>query len=188
MAKNDDTELVREAVGIFFDAKHLKEAVSDLLQSGFARTELGLLAGEDAVQRALGDLYSRTEESANSPDAPCTAFVAEESIDDTSHAGLGSLMLLGGTTAAGAAVATAGVLGGGLLIAATATTAVAAIGALLAGIIHESDADFLEEQIDEGHLLLFVRTKDDKNEAKAVEILSKHCGFDARVYSVPACR
>lgn len=97
-------------------------------------------------------------------------------------------MLLGATTAAGAAVATAGVLGGALVVAATGTAAFAAIGAVLAAIIHESDADYLEEQVDEGHLLLFVRTKDSEHEAKAVDILSKHCGFDARVYSVPACR
>ena len=50
---------------------------------------------------------------------------------------------------------------------------------MLALIIHESDADYLEEQVDEGHLLLFVRTRDAEREAKAVEILSKHCAFDA---------
>jgi hypothetical protein len=188
MTQSTNEQTVREAVGIFFETAHLKAAIDDLLQSGFERPELGLLAGEEAVQRALGDIYKRTGESADSKDAPCTAFVAEESIDDTSHAGLGSLVLLGATTAAGAAVATAGVLGGALLIAATTTAAITAIGGVLAAIIHESDADYLEEQVDEGHLLLFVRTKDAEHEAKAVEILSKHCGFDAKVYSVPARR
>lgn len=183
-----DTEMVREAVGVFFETEHLNQAIDDLLESGFERANLGLLAGEEAVQRALGDIYRRTDQPADSPDVPCTAFVAEESIDDTSHAGLGGLVLLGATTAAGAAVATAGVLGGALVVAATGTAAFAAIGAVLAAIIHESDADYLEEQVDEGHLLLFVRTKDSEHEAKAVDILSKHCGFDARVYSVPACR
>lgn len=187
MTRNTDEQTVREAVGIFFEASHLKEATDDLLQSGFEQAELGLLAGEEAVQRALGNVYKRTGESLESPDAPCTAFVAEESVDDISHAGLGSLMLLGATTAAGAAVATAGVLGGALLIAATTTAAITAIGGVLAAIIHESDADYLEEQVDEGHLLLFVRTKDPEHEAKAVEILAKHCGFDPKVYTVPAC-
>ena len=158
------------------------------MESGVERTALGLLAGEESVQRALGGIYRRTDESNGSPDAPCTAFVAEELIDDTSHAGLGALEFLGATTAVGAAVATAGVLGGALLVAATGTAAVAAVGAGLAEIINQSDADYLEEQVDEGHLLLFVRTKDSAHEAKAVEILSKHFGFEARVYSVPACR
>jgi hypothetical protein len=188
MAQKADEATVREAVGIFFQTEHLRAAIDELLTSGFERPELGLLAGEYTVQRALGDLYTRTNEFEDNPNAPCTAFVADESLDDTSHAWLGSLMLLGTTTTAGVAVATAGIFGGALLAAAAGAASMGAVGAVLGLIIHRSDADYLEEQVDEGHLLLFVRTRDAQLEQKAVAILSKHCAFDPRVYSVPACR
>jgi hypothetical protein len=56
----------------------------------------------------------------------------------------------------------------------------------MSAIIHESDAEYLEEQVDEGHLLLFVRTQGADEEAKAVDILSRHGAFQAKVYEAPA--
>jgi hypothetical protein len=53
-------------------------------------------------------------------------------------------------------------------------------------IIHESDAEYLEEQVDEGHLLLFVRTDDSEREKLALDVLSRHGAFDAKVYEAPA--
>jgi hypothetical protein len=56
---------------------------------------------------------------------------------------------------------------------------------VLGRIIHQSDAEYLEEQVDEGHLLLFVRTRESAQEQRAMEILAKHCGADVRIHSVP---
>jgi hypothetical protein len=44
----------------------------------------------------------------------------------------------------------------------------------------------LKEQVDEGHLLLFVRTPDAEQAKRAVEILSRHDAHDAAVYRVEA--
>jgi outer membrane lipoprotein SlyB len=86
----------------------------------------------------------------------------------------------------GAAVATGAIFGGALLAAVAGAVGVGAIGALISGIIHQSDAEYLEEQIDEGHLLLFVRVNDPAQEKLAVAILTRHSGYDARVHEVPA--
>lgn len=83
-------------------------------------------------------------------------------------------------------VASAAVLGGALLAAVSGAAALVGVtGGALALIIHESDAEYLEEQV-EGHLLLFVRTNDPERERIALEILTKHGAFDARMYEVPA--
>jgi hypothetical protein len=176
---------IREAIGIFFDADKLEEAIHELLSSGFDHKDLGLLAGEHTVRQTLGHLYTDTNQYAGDADAPRVAFVRKKSLGDALHAWAGSLFFAGATTAAGAAVVSAAVLGGGLLAAAAGGVALGAIGAALALIIHESDAEYLEQQVDEGHVLLFVRTRDTDHEKRALEVLSKHSGFDVRIYSVP---
>lgn len=177
---------VREAVGIFFDGEHLHEAVDDLVASGFSFEDLGLLAGQYTVRQRLGEFYSEVNVSADTSEGPSTAFVAKKSMGDTIHAFLGTLFFVGTTAASGAVVASAAVLGGSLLPAVAGVAALGAIGGALALIIHQSDAEHLEEQVDEGHLLLFVRGDDAEEEARAIDILARHGAFEPRVYEAPA--
>jgi hypothetical protein len=187
MQQSSDAGTTREAVGIFFDTEHLKGAIEELAHSGFERSQLGLLAGEHTVRQALGDFYDQVNELSASSEAPCTAFVEKRKLTDHIHGGFGDLYCYGATVAGGAAVASAAVLGGAVLAAVTGALAVGAVGALMGLVIHETDADFLEDQIGEGRLLLFVSTPDAKNEARALEILTRHTAFRPKVYTVAAC-
>jgi hypothetical protein len=188
MSKQKNKPTVQEAIGVFFDVDHLKSAIEGLVEAGFDRSEIGLLAGAHTVEQALGDFYARTNQFADSPNAPCVAFVAKRTDDDTIHALLGTLFFYGATTAVGAAVASAAVLGGAVIAAASGVAAIGVAGAVMGLIIHKSDSDYLDEQIDEGHLVLFVRTNDPERGARAVKILSDHCAFKPKVYTVDACR
>jgi len=185
MADKTKSETVREAVGVFFDARHMREAIKDLLSSGFDRTELGLLTDENTVKQSLGDLYTQINQFSDDPDAPRTAFVEKESSADLMHGSLGALSFAAVTVAGGAIVATAGVLAGGVMAAVAGAAAVGAISAVLGALIGENDAEHLEEQINEGHMLLFVRTHSAAEEKHAVDVLSRHSGYDVRVYTVP---
>ncbi|MEZ5489152.1 MAG: hypothetical protein R3F50_02390 [Gammaproteobacteria bacterium] len=175
---------IREAVGIFFGSEKLEETIQDLQDAGFQHDEIGLLAGKFTVRQKLGHLYEEINEDSADPEAPDTAFVAKKSVGDTVHALVGTLYMTGAAVAGGAVVASAGILGGAVAAAAATTAVFSGIGALLAVIIHESDAEYLEEQVDEGHLLLFVRTRDEEKEKLALEILSRHAAYDPRVYTV----
>jgi hypothetical protein len=186
MGTKDKVPIVREAVGIFFDSKHLHDAVDELASSGFNFDDIGLLAGQYTVKQRLGEFYNVVNESADTSEGPSTAFVAEKSMGDTVHAFLGTLFFAGTTAASGAVVASAAVLGGSLLPAVAGAVALGAIGGALSLIIRQSDAEHIEEQVDEGHLLLFVRTEDADEETKAVDILSRHGAFEARVCEAPA--
>ena len=99
MSKEKEATTVREAVGIFFDSKHLHEAVDELKSSGFELAELGLLAGQFTVKQKLGEFYTEINESVDSPDGRRTAFVADKSMGDTVHALIGSLFFVGTTVA-----------------------------------------------------------------------------------------
>lgn len=187
MATTSESELpIREAVGIFFDANHLREAIKDLLISGFEPEELGLLASEEVVERSLGDLYTRTNENADSLQAPAIAFIGRESSGETASTLGGSLFFVGTSGIMGGVVASAAVFGGALLAALSGIVGVGLVGALVATIIHQSDADYLQQQVDEGHILLFVRMADSAKEQQAMNILSRHSGVDVKMYEVPA--
>ena len=80
----------------------------------------------------------------------------------------------GGTLAAGI---TAAVLAGG---------AGGLIGSILARWVGDHHAHYLQEQMDRGGLLLWVRTWDAEGERRAVEILRKHSGGDVHVHALPA--
>lgn len=73
-----------------------------------------------------------------------------------------------------------------MLAAVTGAVAVGTVGTLTASmIIHRSDAEYLEEQVEEGHLLLFVRASDRASEVQVIKILTAHSGFDVKVYQAP---
>ena len=186
MAKIDNEPSVREAVGIFFNADHLKGAIKDLLASGFAPEELGLLASEQVVARSLGDLYTRTNENPDSPRAPAIAFIGRESTAEAASALGGGLFFVGTSGVMGAVVASSAVLGGALIAAIGGIVGVGIVGALVAKIIHQSDATYLQQQVDEGHILLFVRIADSAREQQAIDILTRHSGVDVKMYEVPA--
>lgn len=185
MALHIKPRTIREAVGIFVDAQTLQRAIGELRDTGFENAELGLVAGDFSVRQRLGQLFSETNKDAGDPQAPCTAFVAKDSVGDTPRALLGGALAVSVVAAGGAVVASAGVLGGAVALAAAGGVAVGGMGAVLAGIIGQSDAEFLEEQVGEGHLLLFVRTRDADRERRAKAILDKHAAHEARIYSVP---
>ncbi len=175
---------VREAIGIFHNADSLHEAITDLLASGFETEELGLLASEQVVERSLGNLYARTNENPASPQAPAIAFVGRESIGDAPRTVGGSLFFVGTSGVMGAVVASSAVFGGAVLAAVGGIVGVGLIGALVATVIHQSDAEYLQQQVDEGHILLFVRI-DSAREQQAMNILKQHSGLDVKMYDVP---
>jgi hypothetical protein len=186
VANEQKTDTVREAVGMFDNAETLQEAIDELMSSGFDRAELSLLASEQAVTGKLGHLYRKASELEDDVRVPRAAYVSTESVGDAEGAVIGGLMYVatgvlmgpvafaGGTLAAITAAAVAGVGAGGV------------IGSILAKLIGDHHARHLQEQVDHGGLLLWVRTWDSEDEKRAVEILGRHSGRDVHVHSLPA--
>ena len=79
---------------------------------------------------------------------------------------------------------------GGSLAAAIAAVALTGgagrlVGAILAKFVSAHHAHYLQEQLDRGGLLLWVRTWTVEKEKRAVAILKKHSGSDVHVHPVP---
>ena len=175
-----------EAVAVFGDGDTLQAAIDDLLSHGFDRADLSLLAGEDVVAAKLGHVYLRAEELEDDPEVPTIAYVSKEAIGDAEGGLVGGLVYVGAVAAAGAVVASGGTLAGVIAAAALAGGAGGFIGATLAMLIGERHANRIQEQLDHGGLVLWVRTWDKDHEARAVEILSRHSAHDVHVHDLPA--
>jgi len=182
MNDKPDDDIIREAVGVLDDAKSLEDAIAELESSGFDRAEISLLAGQHAIEEKLGHVYTRTEELEDNPDVPSVAYISSESIGDAEGALIGMPMYIAAVTVAGVMTAAGGPLASIIVAALAAGGAGTAIGAVLASLVGKHHADYLQEQLDHGGLLLWVRTRDDAHEKRAMDILSKHSAHDVHIH------
>ena len=181
-----DFRTVREAVGVFDHPEHLQQAIDELLSSGFHRAELSLLAGAHAVEQKLGHRYMKVDALADDPTVPRAAYVSTEAIGDAEGGLIGGLMYVGGMASGGAVVASGGTLAAAIAAAVLAGGVGGLVGSILAKWVGDRHAHYLQEQMDRGGLLLWVRTWDAEDEKRAVEILRKHSARDAHVHALPA--
>lgn len=186
MTATDDTKTVREAIAVFLDPQSLKSAIRDLLASGVSRERIGLLGSEHSVRDSLADDYTHTNNTHDSAEGPVTAFVDKNSSNHQQDSLGGSLFFAGTTGAMGAVVASSAVFGGALLAALSGVVAVGAVGAMAGKIIQQSDADYLQQQVDEGHIVLFITITDPLQEQEIIDLLTRHQGQNVKVHEVKA--
>ena len=182
MEPDRNGQQVREVVGIFHGADDLQAAIDELLSSGFDRAELSLLAGEHAVEESLGHKYRRVEALADDQTVPRVAYVSTESLGWAEGGLIGGLLYVGAAVAAGAVVVSGGVLAAAIAAATVAGGAGALIGSVLARWVGHHHARYLEEQLEHGGLLLWVRTWDIHEEQCARQILKEHLGDQVHVH------
>ena len=185
MATNAIERTIREAGGVFHDAGTFQEAVDELLSTGFDRAELSLLAGEHAVTEKLGHMYEKVAAFEDDASIPRVAYVSPESIGDAEGALIGGLMYVGAGLALVPIVASGGALATAIIGTALAGGAGGLIGGVLARWVGKRHAHYLQEQLERGGLLLWVRVRDAAHEARAVEILRRHAGDDIHVHTLP---
>lgn len=186
MLLDRETHTIREAVGVFSRSDNLQDAIDELLSSGFNRAELSLLASEQAMEEKLGHRYEKVGGLADDPAVPRTAYVSPEEIGDAQGGLIGGLISIGGIATAGVVAASGGTLAGAIAAAAAVGGAGGLIGSVLARWIGDHHARYVQEQVDRGGLLLWVRTWDAEDERRAVKILKKHSGGDVHVHALPA--
>ena len=185
MLIEQETYVIREAVGIFHRPEDLQAAIDELLSSGFHRSELGLLASEATVQEKLGPHLNGARVLADDPAVPRSAYVSPEAIGDAQGGLIGALVYVGAAIATGAVVASGGTLAAILTAVVVAGGTGGLLGSVLAKWLGDHHASYLQDQIDRGGLLLWVRTRNAMAERRAVEILRRHSGTDVHVHALP---
>ena len=137
---NDRVGQGREVVGVFGDATSLREAIDELLVSGFDRAGINLLAREEAVADKLGYKYKKVEEIEDDDAVPRADYVDVESLDEAEGSLIGGLFYIGAFAAAGAILASGGAREAG---AAAAGGGGVLIGAVLGEYIDKHHAKYL---------------------------------------------
>jgi hypothetical protein len=182
-AMREQSESLREAVGVFANANDLQAAIDELLSSGFHRAELSLLAGESALNVKLGGFVD-ARDFEDDPTVPRSAYVSPEAIGDAQGGIVGALAYAGATTVAGTVILSGGTIAAALVAATLAGGAGSVAGAVLGKWLGDHHACYLQTQIDHGGLLLWVRTRDVKAEERALRILREHSARDAHVHTL----
>ena len=185
MSVEQEAYTVREAVGVFNHPEDLQGAIDELLSSGFDRAELSLLASEHEVEQKLGHRYEKVSSLADDPTIPRAAYVSSEAIGGAEGGLIGGLMYVGAAATAGAIVASGGTLATAIAATALAGGAGGLIGSILAKWVGDHHAGYLQEQMNHGGLLLWVRTWAAEDEKRAVGILKKHSANGAHVHTLP---
>jgi hypothetical protein len=174
---------VREVVGVFRDETVLEDTIDCLLQSGFDRAEISLLASEEAVRTKLGHAYRKVAELVDD-EAVRVAYVSKEDYGAAEGGLISGFVYVGALAGAGTIVASGGALGGALLAAALWGGAGGAFGLMLARWLDRQRAHRLTEQIEKGGLLLWVHARDAAHEAKAIEILQGKDAEDVHAHDL----
>jgi hypothetical protein len=186
-----DSNLTKtEAVAIFYDVQSFQATIDDLLLAGFDHVDINVLAHEDTVTSKLGREYKSTAEFEDNPEAPRIGFVPGETIGDAEGAAIGVGIYLPAIIGSLAVVASGGTMLGAIAAAAIAGSAGGLIGAALARFIGYEHAKHLEQHLNHGGLLLWVRTHDAVCEKKALDILRRHSAHDVHLHEMPdrACK
>lgn len=182
MSDTNDKDMVCEAVGVFANEASMQAAIDDLLAAGFNQADISLMASEATVEKELGHRYEKVSEMEDDRNAPHAAYVSPESRGDAEGAAIGTLMYIGAGILMGPAALAGGGIGAMVAAAFLGGGTGAAFGSILALYVEKRHADYIEEQIEHGGLLLWVRAWNAEQEKSAQEILSRHSGKDVHVH------
>jgi hypothetical protein len=156
---------VREAVGVF------------------DRSHLSLLAGQNSIEAKLGHRFEKVSELEDDPEVPTQAYIGTDSRTEGKGVLVGVLFYVGACAAAGAVVASGGTAAAALIAGAVAGGGL--IGAAFARFLEQRHAHRLQEQLDRGGLVLWVRTPAPEDERRAIETLHANGADDVHVHDLP---
>ena len=176
---------IREAVGVFHDEKSLQAAADDLMISGFDRSFLSILAAHHTIESKLGHVYERVTELEDDADVPRLAYIGSDSRTEAKGLLSGGLAYVGAVAAVGAIVASGGTMAVAIVGAAAAGGAGGLVGVALSTFLERHHAHYLEEHLNRGGILLWVRTEDAQHEHRAIEILERHSAEDVHIHDLP---
>jgi hypothetical protein len=162
---------VREVVAVFSDAKTLDDAIESLEIAGSDRAAISVMSSQDTIDSKLGHLFRKSAQSADADDVARGVEVSRYDLAE----GIGAVVSIPvfiGVTAGLIAVFS---IGGGVIAAIIAGLGAATLGggfgAAAALVIGKHHADHLEEQLQQGGLLLWVRVSGAADEKAKLDLL-----------------
>jgi hypothetical protein len=181
-----DKARLREVVAVFHSLGAVERAGEALLEAGFDRADIDVIAPPDEVRRKLGRLaYAPPEELANLPETPRQPFVTADDAVNTK-------IVFAATAGALVAMLTAfAVFVSGASALQTAVWALflglaAAGGGFLIGqhVAGQAKLKGIERAVERRGIVMWVRVRSDEHEAQAHELLPAHGGTAVHVHEI----
>jgi len=146
---------IHRIAGVLPSGEALNRVVDALETEGFDRSQFGVLASRDALPAG-----ATAAEIAHDPKVRTDADSEPETEGLLSGAIIGGLMYAGAATAAGLVVLTGGGLGIALAALIGAGGAGGLVGALVAHGFHRQHAEFIDDQVSRGGVVLWIQPRD----------------------------
>ena len=172
----------REAVGLFLSGHDLQEAIRSLEGAAFPRQDISIMGGRAELERVFGAKVIPPEFAIDNPDTPRQAPARPEEqtigaagmIGGTAYVGAMALAITAGAVTFPAIISAAviGGIGGGTL------------GAVLTKLLGNRYNRHIEEQINKGGLLLWVRTPDLEREDLANRIMITNNAYQVHAHLI----
>ncbi len=180
-AELKENRVLREVVGVFFEGDRLETAISKLKEAGYGMDRLGVLSHNNADGEKLKKLYKEVSWDPSSIRSPEFKFFENRNSRESANAFFGGLGVIASAAISGVIVALAAAFAGPVGAATAGAIMVGIIGAMASTIISESHAQRLQSYLEEGHLLLFVRTDGGRQEDKLRKMLAELSGLQTEV-------
>lgn len=172
----------REVVGLFTNMEDLQDAIRDLEGTAFPRQDISVMGHGRDLEKVFG---SRTVNPEMAMDNAATPRQAPSRPEEKT---IGTAAMIGGSAYIGAMAAAlaAGAVTFPALVGAAAIGGLGggSIGAFLTRLMGDRYNRHIEEQIEKGGLLLWVRTPDIEKEEAAKQVMVSRGGYDVHVHAV----
>lgn len=176
---------LREAVARFEDPDRLEAAVSALQSHGFQRADISFVAREGLLGAEPVTQGRAARRAAEDPGVKREAPIDSTDVKQGRALATSTAACVAAFAAAGFTVATGGAAALAIGLAAVAGIGVGAAGAAIGAKAGASEREFIDAQVADGGVLLWVRTRDDAAESRALAILKEHGGNAVHLHDVP---
>ena len=176
------TELNREVVGLFTSVEDLQAAIRDLEGTAFPRQDISVMGTRGDLERTFGSKTVTPDLAMDNADTPRQAPARPEEqtigvaamVGGTAYVGAMAMALAAGAVTFPAIVGAAvlGGVGGGT------------VGAILSKVLGNRYNRHIEEQLEKGGLLLWVRTPTPEREDLAKQLMIARGGYDVHVQDI----
>jgi hypothetical protein len=178
-------DTIREIVGVFHDAGALRKAADELMVAGFDRSELSMLASRKAVEDKLGTAAQSAGALEDNPRVPMQGYIGTDSLTEAKGLIVGVPAFIGVCAAVAPAIAHGASTTMIIVWAVVGAVAGLILGAISAKMIGNKTSAYLQGQIKNGGILLWVRTATPDKEKKASEVMKSAGAADVHVHDRP---
>ena len=173
------TEYIQEVVGVFSSAEDLQDTIRDLEGTAFPRQDISVMGSRDELVEAFGEKtvnpLMAMDDDSTPREAP--ARPEEETIGAAALVGIPAYVGAMGLALASGAVAFPAIIGAAII----GGIGGGSVGVVLNKLFGTRATRHIEEQIQKGGLLLWVRAPDEKRQSLAMQIMRNHNAHDVHV-------